>query len=39
MMYKTPCKLIQDNLMLTHEGQIWAYFKIKSKQIPVNNTE
>ncbi|WP_204184789.1 ATP-binding protein [Mammaliicoccus sciuri] len=39
MMYKTPCKLIQDNLMLTNNGQIWAYYKIKPKQIPLANTE
>lgn len=39
MMYKTPCKLIQDNLMLTHNGQIWAYYKVKPKQLPISNTE
>lgn len=39
MLYKTPCKLIQDNLMLTQNGQIWAYFKVKPQQIPLSNTE
>jgi len=36
---KTPFRYIKDNLLLTKDGEVWAYYKVKSKFIATANYE
>lgn len=36
---KTPLKSLRDNLVLTKEGTLWAYYQIKASEINPNNDE
>ncbi|WP_154796992.1 VirB4-like ATPase ConE [Bacillus subtilis] len=39
MRLKTPMKAIHKNLLLTRTGDVWAYYRIKSNSIPMQNRE
>ncbi|MBU8685510.1 MULTISPECIES: ATP-binding protein [Bacillus] len=39
MKLKTPMKAIHKNLLLTRTGDVWAYYRIKSNSIPMQNKE
>ncbi|WP_160243100.1 VirB4-like ATPase ConE [Bacillus subtilis] len=39
MRLKTPMKAIHKNLLLTRTGDVWAYYRIKSNSIPMQNKE
>ncbi|MCY8283743.1 VirB4-like ATPase ConE [Bacillus inaquosorum] len=39
MRLKTPMKAIYKNLLLTRTGDVWAYYRIKSNSIPMQNKE
>ncbi|MGG0777420.1 VirB4-like ATPase ConE [Bacillus rugosus] len=39
MRLKTPMKAINKNLLLTRTGDVWAYYRIKSNSIPMQNRE
>ncbi|MBT2627405.1 VirB4-like ATPase ConE [Bacillus sp. ISL-32] len=39
MRLKTPMKAIHRNLLLTRTGDVWAYYRIKSNSIPMQNKE
>ncbi|WP_434705585.1 VirB4-like ATPase ConE [Bacillus atrophaeus] len=39
MRLKTPMKAIHENLLLTRTGDVWAYYRIKSNSIPMQNRE
>ncbi|MEW5066376.1 VirB4-like ATPase ConE [Bacillus subtilis] len=39
MRLKTPMKAIHQNLLLTRTGDVWAYYRIKSNSIPMQNKE
>ncbi|MER0466409.1 VirB4-like ATPase ConE [Bacillus cabrialesii subsp. cabrialesii] len=39
MRIKTPMKAIHKNLLLTRTGDVWAYYRIKSNSIPMQNRE
>ncbi|MCY9414404.1 ATP-binding protein [Bacillus haynesii] len=39
MKLKTPLKAIHKNLLLTRTGDVWAYYRIKSNSIPMQNKE
>ncbi|MDU7577945.1 MAG: VirB4-like ATPase ConE [Bacillus subtilis] len=39
MRLKTPMKAINKNLLLTRTGDVWAYYRIKSNSIPMQNKE
>ncbi|WP_142243754.1 ATP-binding protein [Bacillus haynesii] len=39
MKLKTPMKAINKNLLLTRTGDVWAYYRIKSNSIPMQNKE
>ncbi|MED2942856.1 ATP-binding protein [Bacillus swezeyi] len=39
MKLKTPMKAINKNLLLTRAGDVWAYYRIKSNSIPMQNKE
>ncbi|MBM7634423.1 hypothetical protein JOD17_003529 [Geomicrobium sediminis] len=34
---KTPMKTMKGNLLLTRTGDVWAYYRIKSQSIPMQN--
>ncbi|MBN7744399.1 ATP-binding protein [Bacillus velezensis] len=39
MKLRTPMKAIYNNLLLTRTGDVWAYYRIKSSSIPMQNKE
>ncbi|MEC1053550.1 ATP-binding protein [Bacillus paralicheniformis] len=39
MKLKTPMRAINKNLLLTRAGDVWAYYRIKSNSIPMQNKE
>ncbi|MBU8572695.1 VirB4-like ATPase ConE [Bacillus subtilis] len=39
MRLKTPMKAMHKNLLLTRTGDVWAYYRIKSNSIPMQNRE
>ncbi|WEZ01348.1 VirB4-like ATPase ConE [Bacillus subtilis] len=39
MRLKTPMKAMHKNLLLTRTGDVWAYYRIKSNSIPMQNKE
>lgn len=39
MRLKTPMKAIHKNLLLTRGGDVWAYYRIRSHSIPMQNKE
>ncbi|WP_158700701.1 ATP-binding protein [Bacillus paralicheniformis] len=39
MKMKTPMKAVHKNLLLTRTGDVWAYYRIKSNSIPMQNKE
>ncbi|MEQ6077072.1 VirB4-like ATPase ConE [Bacillus subtilis] len=39
MRLKTPMKAIHKNFLLTRTGDVWAYYRIKSNSIPMQNRE
>ncbi|NRF33602.1 ATP-binding protein [Bacillus velezensis] len=39
MKLNTPMKAIYNNLLLTRTGDVWAYYRIKSSSIPMQNKE
>ncbi|MGX4764749.1 VirB4-like ATPase ConE [Bacillus mojavensis] len=39
MRLKTPMKAIHKNLLSTRTGDVWAYYRIKSNSIPMQNRE
>ncbi|MDA1478033.1 ATP-binding protein [Bacillus changyiensis] len=39
MKLRTPMKAIHKNLLLTRNGEIWAYYRIRSNSIPMQNKE
>ncbi|WP_148267350.1 VirB4-like ATPase ConE [Bacillus sp. JS] len=39
MRLKTPMKAIHKNILLTRTGDVWAYYRIKSNSIPMQNRE
>ncbi|MED4342909.1 ATP-binding protein [Bacillus licheniformis] len=39
MKLKTPMKAVHKNLLLTRTGDVWAYYRIKSNSIPMQNKE
>ncbi|MBC1358285.1 ATP-binding protein [Listeria booriae] len=39
MQLKTPMKAIKENLLLTRKGDVFAYYRIKSQSIPMQNKD
>ncbi len=39
MKIKTPMKAIHKNLLLTRTGDVWAYYRVRSNSIPMQNKE
>ncbi|WP_157763287.1 ATP-binding protein [Bacillus atrophaeus] len=39
MKIKTPMKAIYKNLLLTRTGDVWAYYRVRSNSIPMQNKE